>query len=194
MGVTADARLGHGARHQHVPRRRPFAMARSAIEVRSRGIGQARVPWVVEPKIRRMRHSSRPRDRLGVILVVTRGAGRRRWEHRRRIAARDSGMTAGARRKESRMPNVGKRRVAGSSSRAPDRVSSRRCQSGGQHEEQGSRTHDPPTIRNHRRSPMRSAPSALIPGSRPAVHSSRTRARRWLQFTVVDGVFAAIWR
>jgi hypothetical protein len=180
--MTGDARLRLWSRDEHAlrPRPSPFTMALHAVERRARGIRGAHVAYVIEPEVGGRSAPGRPRDGLRIPSIVTVGARRRRRKHRGGVAGADPRVASSTRREELRMPGVRECGVVRAARRAAVRESRRRRERDDQHER------DVAWSRRSRH--------GFIPGSRPVVHTRRSSARRWLQFTVVDWVSSAMCR
>ena len=178
--MTGDARLRLWSRDEHALRQRPFAVASHAVERRARGIRGTRVSYVIEPQVGGRSAPGRPRDGLRIPSIVTVGARRGRRKHRGGIAGADARVASSTRRKELRMSGVRECGVVRAACRATVRESRGRRERDGQHERDVGRS--------------RRSRHGFIPGSRPVVHTRRSSARRWLQFTVDDGVSSAMCR
>ena len=180
--MTGDTRLRLWSRDEHELRSRPspFTMASHAVERRARGIRGAHVSYVIESEVGGRSAPSRPRDRLRIPPVVTVGARRGRRKHRGGIAGADARVASSARREELRMPGVRECGVVRAARRATV------GESRGRRERDDERERDVGWSRRSRH--------GFIPGSRPVVHTRRSSARRWLQFTVVDWVSSAMCR
>lgn len=178
--MTADAGFRRRSRDDHSLRHRSVAVASRAVERRTRRIRDARVSRVIEFEIARRPARIRPRDGIHILSIVAFGASRRGREHRDRIAGADSRVASCTRRKKRLMLGV----------RKPDVVCAARCASVGESRGRRERDdqHEPDVAWT------RSPRHGFIPGSRPTSQNKRTSARRWLQFTVVDGVLPSICR